>query len=369
MGALLVLVGFGGLIFGLMNLVRPMGLLKVTTRGTAGLVAVGSFVVLALGGALLPPSEETPTAAGASTTTSLPSVPQADVLFGTPTDGPSGDPLSPLDAEAKVATVLSITDGETFDVELEDGSTDTVRLIGVNAPGRDECWGEEASLVLETLTPVGNEVGLTWDVSARDGLGRLLRYVWVGGMSVNEELVRRGAAISRRYPPDTSLAERFESAQADAEANSLGLWAPDACGSSADASIDIVEIAFDAPGNDNENLNGEWITVFNNGDSSVEMTGWGIHDESATNRYTFPPGFTLAAGATVSVFSGCGEDSDDALYWCSQGSGVWNNDGDTVFITDPLGNRHTSQMYEPPTTTTTSSLQRPLLNQQRGRQL
>ncbi|MGH8871417.1 MAG: thermonuclease family protein [Acidimicrobiia bacterium] len=72
---------------------------------------------------------------------------------------------------------------------------------------------DEAALVLASLVPVGSEIGATVDVSDRDQYDRLLRYLRVGGMSVNQELVRRGAAISRRYPPDTALASRFEAAQ------------------------------------------------------------------------------------------------------------------------------------------------------------
>jgi micrococcal nuclease len=246
-----------------------------------------------------------------------------------------------------VATVLGITDGDTIDVVRGDGSTATVRLIGINAPERGECWSPEAARVLEALASAGGEIGMSIDESDRDQFGRLLRYIWVGSLSINEELVRRGAAISRRYPPDTALAVRFEAAQDDAMAAGLGLWASDACGPSVDADLRFVEWRPDAAGNDNENLNDEWIRIQNEGDGVVDLAGWGIRDESASNRFAFPSEFTLIPGEVVTVYSGCGEDFGTDLYWCSVGSAIWNNDGDTAFLTDPSGNTHTSRPYAP----------------------
>ena len=48
----------------------------------------------------------------------------------------------------------------------------------------------------------------------------------------------------------------------------------------------------------------------------------------------------------VTVHSGCGDDFGTNLYWCSVGSATWNNDGDTVFLTDPA--THTTRQYMPP---------------------
>ena len=55
--------------------------------------------------------------------------------------------------------------------------------------------------------------------------------------------------------------------------------------------------------------------------------------------------FVLDAGATVRLYTGCGEPSDSSLYWCMQGSAVWNNDGDTVFLLDANGNIVVSRQY------------------------
>lgn len=383
MAVLLVLIGVAGLIFGLVNLVRPTGLLGIYSRNGAVWVLLGSFVVVLIGAALSPPpdtgsdqeaapttttgppdeaattsttspastststSPTTTTPTTSTTTTATPSDPETDDPFAPPRAGPSGDPGAPLDPLAQTALVVAITDGDTIDVTLSDGSRDTVRLIGINSPERGECWASEATRVLEALIPVGDEIGMIIDQSDRDQFGRLLRYLWVGSMSVNEELVRRGAALSRRYPPDTALSDRFDAAQAIAEEAELGLWAPDACGEAVAADVRIVELRHDAAGNDNENLNDEWIRLRNEGGDTVDMTGWGIKDESATNRFDFPSGFTLAPGAVVTVYSGCDDRTATELYWCSVGSAIWNNDGDTAFLTDPAGNTHFSWAYSP----------------------
>ena len=305
--------------------------------------------------------EETTTTAMATTTTSLfttttlPLIAEADIVFASPVSGPSGDPAAPLPEDAEVVTVALITDGDTLDVRLADGSVEPLRLIGVNSPDSNECWVEKAGYALASLVPVGSDLGMTVDVSERDDFDRLLRYLWVGGMSVNEEMVRRGAAIARRYPPDTAMAQRFETAQIQAKDQRLGLWAPDACGPAADATLVITDIEFDAPGDDNVNLNDEWIRIRNAGDNLVDLTGWGIRDESASNRYEFPNGFTLARGESVTVRSGCGDDFGTTLFWCSVGSAVWNNDGDTGFLTDPNGNVHHDLGYQGTTTTTSST--------------
>ena len=49
----------------------------------------------------------------------------------------------------------------------------------------------------------GEMVGLERDVSETDRHGRLLRYVWIGEVMVNAELVRQGHAEAVSYRPDT----------------------------------------------------------------------------------------------------------------------------------------------------------------------
>jgi len=381
MTGLISLLALGAFVFGLVNLVGPTGWLGISSRRRAGLLIGASFLLFLLAAiierpvgddepiattapesqgttstvaATTNPSPETTEAlpntttreTGSTVTTTTPS-PGPEDGFGPPVAGPSGDPNDFLEPSAEVVMVVDVIDGDTLDVIRTDGSPDRVRLIGINAPERDECWAAEATSVLTVLTSGDSEIGITRDVSDRDQFGRLLRYLWVGSMSVNEELVRRGAAISRRYPPDVAMSDRLEAAQQEAREAGVGLWAPDACGPSSDADLHIVDWRPDATGNDSENLNDEWIRLGNQGEEIVDLTGWSIKDESATNRYSFPSGFSIIPGEEVIVYSGCGEDFGTSLYWCSVGSAIWNNDGDTAFLIDPSGNTHVSRNYSP----------------------
>jgi micrococcal nuclease len=273
-------------------------------------------------------------------TTSPTSTVSPDTTIGASTT--TAPPTSDL---GRAASVTAVIDGDTVTVDLA-GSTESLRLIGINSPENGECYSEQASARLVELV-AGQEVRLVGDRSNRDQYGRLLRYVYLGDLFVNETLVREGYAIARRYEPDTAMASLLETAQAAAQDEEAGLWAPEACGATAGTTIRIGQIHYDAAGDDNTNLNDEWVEFVNGGSESVELTGWVVKDESASHRYPLPAGFVLGPGTTVRLHTGCGEDTASLLYWCNQGSAVWNNSGgDTVFLLDPNGNIAVSERYE-----------------------
>lgn len=178
-------------------------------------------------------SETRPTATPRREATSTPPARRTP----TPTQEQSSDAGIPAGAER--ATVEWIIDGDTLDVILRDGSEERLRLIGVDAPEQRpsdsepaQCFGSEATGLLIKWIPQGTVVWLETDQTERDRFGRLLRYLWAEedgeAILINEKLVREGAAIARRFPPDTTYATRFERAQAAAEADGAGLWG--ACG-------------------------------------------------------------------------------------------------------------------------------------------
>ena len=115
--------------------------------------------------------------------------------------------------------VSRVIDGDTF--ELEDGRK--VRLIGINTPETDKCFGDQATENTKKILE-GQYVRLEKDVSETDKYGRLLRYAWVGDVFVNESLVRDGYAQVATYPPDVKFQEIFISVQREARDNNRGLW-------------------------------------------------------------------------------------------------------------------------------------------------
>ena len=94
--------------------------------------------------------------------------------------------------------------------------------------------------------------------------------------------------------------------------------------------LEVVEVHADAAGDDWENLNGEYVVLRNDGEDSLDLSGWTVADE-ADHAYSFPAGTTLDPGESLTLYTGEGRDGDGRYYWGS-GSPVWNNGGDTVFV-------------------------------------
>ena len=223
-----------------------------------------------------------------------------------------------------------VLDGDSVRVDI-DGVETEVRLLGINAPERDECWAEQARTTLEDNLS-GDDISLIG--SEEDQYGRLLAYLYNGSTNVNRRQILDGSAIAMAFDHD-ELPD-FLGAEEEAISLERGWWSPSACGATGDrAEIGIWAIEPDAPGRDDHNPNGEFVAIVNDG-SDADLTGWMLRDESSVHRYTFPPGFILESGEIITVRSGCGQDDPRDLYWCADGT-VWNNSGDTVLLLDPSG--------------------------------
>ncbi len=118
--------------------------------------------------------------------------------------------------------VLRVIDGDT--VVIEGG--EHVRYLGVDAPetqGSPECYGREATERNRQLVE-GKRVRLEADRRDRDRYGRLLRWVWVDGTLVNEQLIREGYATVYRNEPAAKYLDRLLAAEAEARSRAAGLW-------------------------------------------------------------------------------------------------------------------------------------------------
>lgn len=163
----------------------------------------------------------------------------------TPDAEPTAAPADIADGEAWNVTVTRVIDGDTVEVRYENGSTETVRLLGVDAPetppnqvtlgefpgipdtdaGRDHLisWGEQATVFAETEL-AGEEVTLVVDSEAdrRGGYGRLLGYIYVDGENFNRQLLTEGYA--RLYDSPFTLRDEFAATEATAREERIGLW-------------------------------------------------------------------------------------------------------------------------------------------------
>ena len=205
-----------------------------------------------------------------------------------------------------LATVTATIDGDTVRLAFPDGRTETLRILGIDTPevtpeGNDpgkfrgvtdrtylSLWGEEAaSYTHEQLD--GEKVTITYDRDAgtRDSYGRLLATITLAdGTDYGEELIRQG--LARVYTPETFAAkDRYLAVQEEAMDARVGVWSgrepvPDGAGQ-----IVIAAVHYNAAGDDNENLNDEYITIRNGGTTAADLTSWQIRDSDGF-VYTLP---------------------------------------------------------------------------------
>jgi endonuclease YncB( thermonuclease family) len=128
----------------------------------------------------------------------------------------------PASAALKVAKVY---DGDT--IIMSDGLK--VRLLQIDTPelASKECYGQEAKVELIKLLARKGAITLKSDpVSASfDRYGRALRYIFIGKLNVNLELVKLGAAAPYFYQGEKGIysAQLLKAAQ-DAQYYKVGLW-------------------------------------------------------------------------------------------------------------------------------------------------
>jgi len=267
---------------------------------------------------------------------------------GPATPADTGDAV-PADSERLNATVTRVVDGDTVEVRYAGGTADTVRLVGVDTPetrggtnpgefegvpdseaGRT-CLGEEADNATRALEAlVGDRavaLAVDPDTDRRGSYGRLLAYVVVDGVNANERLVERGHA--RVYDSEFSLADRFYELEASAQDARRGVWQCRGPGDTSEGSGLSVRVVADAPGDDRENPNGEYVVLANPTAGPLHIGNWTVSDV-ADHTYTFPPDTTVPAGGSIRLYSGSGTDSATEFYR-SDGP-IWNNGGDTVTV-------------------------------------
>ncbi len=139
--------------------------------------------------------------------------------FTPPTPGTNFTPQPPVNSanptvRGEQAVVTSVIDGDTIEVTI-DGVGYRVRYVGVNTPERDEpCYREARDFNAAFVE--GRTVTLVRDTSNTDRFGRLLRYVYVGDVFVNEQLILQGYAEVVQYAPDLRFADYFVTLEQEA---------------------------------------------------------------------------------------------------------------------------------------------------------
>ena len=107
-----------------------------------------------------------------------------------------------------------------------------------------------------------------------------------------------------------------------------------AAAAAAAAALSLTVVA-DAPGNDHQNTNGEYVVLTSRAARELDVGGWRLCD-AARHCFRFPAGARLPAGGRVAVHTGRGR-SDGSRFYMGSGRAVWNNDGDTATLYDAAG--------------------------------
>ena len=259
------------------------------------------------------------------------------------TTSPIGDTTLPraelaLSGAPTPVDVLEVFDGDSLEVR-DGGRLIEIRLEGINAPERDECFGDTARSGLLTLLDGADVSIIELD---RDQFGRTLAYLLADGQVANLAQITAGLAIATSYEHEATNA--FLDAEHEAFSRGRGLWASAACGPDTPARIAVARVEANPPGDDADHLNDEWIGFVNDGDTT-DISLWVVRDESSTHRFTFPSGTVFEGGEALVVRTGCGSDSTVEFFWCAEGP-VWSNSGDMVLLLDPLGNVVDRYRYE-----------------------
>lgn len=128
--------------------------------------------------------------------------------------------------EENLHIVERVVDGDTL--ILDDKSV--VRLLLIDAPEPESCFGPEAKKELQSLV-LGKRVRLQKDTTATDSRNRLLRYVFVysedpraDNIFVNEEMLKNGFAKLFPQTKDRLFQELLINSAGSAKNNQKGLY-------------------------------------------------------------------------------------------------------------------------------------------------
>jgi hypothetical protein len=236
-----------------------------------------------------------------------------------------------------------------------------VRYASINAPGLDQCFGEEARDYNEVLIK-GKDLWIELnpiDDGYERAQDRLLAHVFLSPArtqtsSVSALMVAAGMArLDVFNPNDTAIrngddfsvryADFIISAQIEAAAARRGWWGE--CDNYTESDLIITAIR--------QWSDDEIIYIVNRGSESVNLAAeWKLQDASGSERNVLdfndyliwkcllPPGGLLRihSGSIATGRGGehttCGESEED-FYWI--GHKIWNNEGDKAWLYDAAG--------------------------------
>ena len=237
--------------------------------------------------------------------------------------------LPALGAGSFSAKVTHVADGDTFTVTIAGGKTFRIRLNGIDAPEKDQPFGDKAKTALSTLV-MGKQVRVDW--SGYDDYQRLLASVFSGSTWVNQHMIAEGWAWHYIFYDKTP---QLITAHTKARAARKGLWAgtnptapwdwrKKAKKTHTKSKASAVRIDSLLPNPKGRDEGNEQVTLFNITGKAVSLRGWSLRDKQK-NTYSL---------------SGSIKPKGKLVVTMKNNSMPLNNDGDTITLLEGKTIRH-----------------------------
>lgn len=251
--------------------------------------------------------------------------------------------------------VTKIVDGDTELVDVYgDGisTPQTIRNTGIQAMELGQCHSSEATKAM-TAAALGKTVRLSAHSASASSLGRPVRYVdsasSSGYVDTQVPLLLGGHALALTVSGETSRWRNYMYAEQKAKVAGKNLWDPDYCKSGPQQSNPLkIWVNYDGDGNEQYNVNSEYVRIVNEGTTTLSLTGWWVRT-AAQDYYRFPAGSVIKPRSLITLFVGKGTRTATWFYWGFSTPHFPNSDvagayGSGAYLFDPDGDlrAHTS---------------------------
>lgn len=263
-----------------------------------------------------------------------------------------------------LARVISVEDGDTIKVRFEkDKSIRNIRLTGIQAfEGKTDknlaaaCGAKQATKELKRLLKKGNWVQLRSVKSDSKNRGRLFRSVFKADkngdytINIQTELLRNGFVLWLPDKVENANNEINRLAMQEAIDKRKNIWSGKLCKKSKIQNILLgLAINHDAPGDDNFNVNGEYVLIENGSSIAVNLEGWTLRDTSQRS-FKFPKNTIIQPGQRITVKAGVGDNTSTEFFMNSptpmfENIDKFNGVGDGAYLLDEFGNLRFWNIY------------------------
>lgn len=259
------------------------------------------------------------------------------------------------------AKVTFVADGDTIDAAIQGGGTHRIRLTGINSTElrrysrtpsrrRGECHAVEATALLERMIKKSHwRIRLVAQHASSHSGPRLRRSVQVriGGrwQDTGPATLRAGLGLWLPNGREKAWNRSYSVIAQEAAARGVGLYDTSSCGAGPAAGAQLrLRVNWDANGNDNKNVNGEFIEVTNlDSTRPVRVGHWWVRD-SDLRRYRLPAGAKIPPGGTIRVHMGRGHARGTSFFW-GFSHPIFDPSGDGGYLFDTQGDLRAWMMY------------------------